>query len=170
MHDRDADKPHTAAPPKSIPGDHKDSEQTATEAFPSPRLQASDRVPSTLDKQIAQDRRAAKLGTPAGLPRVVTAHAATPNQGAPAVPPATHGMAQAQVVVANAQERPEATSLQLVEAPSLGDRDMGHLPVARQENTPERELTDPGHMTPSSSPRHMVRLSGHASIKSLQRG
>ena len=167
MHDRDADKPHTAAPPESIPEDHKESEQAATEASPSPRLQAGDRVPSTLDKQIAQDRRAAELGTPAGLPRVATAHAATPKQGAPAVPPATHGAAQAQV--ADAQERPEATSLQLVEAPSLGDRDVGHLPVARQENTPERELTDPGHMTPSSSPRHMVRLSCHASTKLLQR-
>lgn len=169
VHDRDANKPHTTAPPTSIPEDHKDSEVAATEASPSPRLQAGDRVPSTLDKRIAQDRRAAELGTPAGLPRVATAHAATPKQDAPAVPPAAHGAAQAQAG-ADAQERPEAASLQLAEAPSLGDPDMGHLPVARQENTPERELTDPGHMTPTSSPRHMVRLPCHASIKSLQRG
>ena len=144
MHVREDDKPFPA-PPASIPEEHGDLNGDSTEAQQGGHLQSSDRAPSTLDKQIAQDRMAADMGTPAGLPRVATSHAAQPKQDAPAVPPAVHGAA-------------ESDSGQPPDTPGAVDPDVGHLPVARQENTPERGLDDPGHMTPSSSPRQLVRF------------
>ena len=149
MHSREDDKP-VPAPPASIPEEEQDDlNGDSTETQEDGHLQSSDRAPSTLDKQIAQDRMAADMGTPAGLPRVATSHTAQPKQDGPVVPPAVHGAAHAA----------ESDSGQPPDTPGAFDPDVGHLPVARQENTPERGLDDPGHMTPSSSPRQLVRFS-----------
>lgn len=142
---REHEKTYPAAP-ASIPEEHGDFDGDATESSQGGYLQSSDRAPSTLEKQIAQDRRNRESGPPAGLSRVATSHAQQAKQGAPAVPPAVHGAAQH----ADGQQPPDT--------PGVAGPDVGHLPVARQENTPERELTDPGHMTPSSSPRQLVRF------------
>ena len=144
---REDEKP-LPAPPAPIPEEHGDLNGDSTEAQQGGHLQSGDRAPSTLDKQIAQERINADLGTPAGLPHVATSHTARRKQDAPVVPPAVHGTAQH---VAGSE------AAQLPDTPGALDPDMGHLPVARQENTPERELNDPGHMTPSSSPRQLVR-------------
>ena len=146
LHAKEDDKAFPA-PPASIPEEHDDLNGDSTDTHHGGHLQGSDRAPSTLDKQIAQDRMAADMGTPSGLPRVATSHAVQPKQDGPAVPPAVHGAAHAT----------ESESGQPPDTPGAVDPDVGHLPVARQENTPERGLDDPGHMTPSSSPRQLVR-------------
>lgn len=146
MHPKEDEKP-SPAPPASIPEEHGNLNGASTAAQQGGHLQSSDRAPSTLDKQIAQERMNADLGTPAGLPRVATSHTARRKQDAPAVPPAVHGAAR---------DMAESDAVQAPDTPGAVDPDVGHLPVARQENTPERELNDPGHMTPSSSPRQLV--------------
>ena len=150
MHPREDEK-LLAAPPAPIPEEHHELNGNSTEALQGAHLQSSDRASSTLDKQIAQERMTADLRTPAGLPRVATCHTERPKQDTPAVPPAVH---------ITAQHAAGSDSGQPPDTPSAVDPDMGHLPVARQENTPERELNDPGHMTPSSSPRQLVSCHG----------
>ena len=145
-HLRENEKPW-ATSPAPIPEERHELNGNGTEAQHGGHLQSSDRAASTLDKQIAQERMTAELGTPAGLPRVATRHIGRPKQDAPAVPPAVHGAVQHAV---------GSDSGQPPDTPGAYDPDVGHLPVARQENTPERELNDPGHMTPSSSPRQLV--------------
>ena len=140
------EKPFPATP-ASIPEENGDLNGSSTGSQQDRHLQSADRAPSTLDKQIAQERLQTDMGTPAGLAHVATGHTARPKQDAPAVPPAVHGATQ---------HATESDGVQPPDTPGAVDPDVGHLPVARQENTPERELNDPGHMTPSSSPRQLV--------------
>ena len=156
MQPKEDEKP-SPAPPASIPEEHGDLNGASTAALQGGHLQGSDRAPSTLDKQIAQERMNADLGTPAGLPRVATSHTERRKQDAAAVPPAAHD---------TAPHTAESDAVQAPDTPGAVDPDMGHLPVARQENTPERELNDPGHMTPSSSPRQLVRYACLACLDS----
>ena len=152
------------ASPAPIPEEERDQDGSSPDAQHNGGLSDTVRAPSTLDKQIAQERAAAGSETPVGLPRVATASTASSMQAKqepPIMPAAAHGSAQEQA----AGPRSKDTGREAVQGPpGVSDGDVGHLPVARQENTPDRELTDPGHMTdpvhmtPSSSPRMLVKL------------
>ena len=154
------------ASPAPIPEEERDQDGSSPDAQHNGGLSDTDRAPSTLDKQIAQERAAAGSETPAGLPRVATGSASSilqAKQEAPTVPAAAHGSAQEQAAGPRGKEAGQGAG-QGPGTPGVSDGDVGHLPVARQENTPDRELTDPGHMmdpghmTPSSSPRMLVKL------------
>ena len=156
MQAREVDKLQGAGP-APIPEEERDQDGGSADAQHRMRLGDADRAPSTLDKQIAQERAAAGSETPAGLPRVATGSTGSDlqaKQEAPSIPAAAHGVAQEQAAGPRGEEAGQGPGLG---TPGASDGDVGHLPVARQENTPDRELTDPGHMTPSSSPRMLVK-------------
>ena len=154
------------AGPAPIPEEERNQDGSSTDAQHRRGLGDADRAPSTLDKQIAQERAAAGSETPAGLPQVATGSTGSTlqaKQEAPSIPAAAHGSAQEQAAGPRGKEAGQGAG-QGPGTPGVSDGDVGHLPVARQENTPDRELTDPGHMTdpgrmtPSSSPRMLVKL------------
>ena len=160
---REVDKLQGAGP-APIPEEERDQDGSSPDAQHRTRLGDTDRAPSTLDKQIAQERAAAGSETPPGLPRVATGSTSSilqAKQEAPTMPAAAHGSAQEQAAGPRSKEAGQGPG---PGTPGVSDGDVGHLPVARQENTPDRELTDPGHMTdpvhmtPSSSPRMLVKL------------